>query len=92
MVPLPEVTISQLNFRLKMWAAESGVRLADLVGIIAERSGNRLLLTQGAFPIRDDDCVQALCDLIRQGAAEPPPQSPSQRPGRDTDPQLGLFD
>ena len=57
-----------------------------------KRGGNRLLLSQGASPIRDDDQVQALCDLIRRQATEPPPQSIHQAPEKDTDPQLGLFD
>lgn len=44
MVPLPEVTIAQLNFELKMLATRSGVTLANVVGVVAERSGNRVFL------------------------------------------------
>lgn len=44
MVPLPEVSIAQLNFRLKIFAADWGVRAANVLGIIAERSGNRVFL------------------------------------------------
>jgi len=44
MVPLPEVSIAQLNFRLKMVAADWGVRLANLVFINAVRAGNRVFL------------------------------------------------
>jgi len=47
MVPLPEVSISNLNFRLKMIAADWGVRLANVVGIICERSGNWVYLEGG---------------------------------------------
>ncbi|MFP4105650.1 MAG: exosortase C-terminal domain/associated protein EpsI [Phycisphaerae bacterium] len=44
MVPLPEVTISQLNFRLKMFAADTGVMLSEFFGIIIARRGNRVYL------------------------------------------------
>ena len=44
MVPLPEVSISQLNFRLKMIAADWGVELANMIGIIAEQRGNQVFL------------------------------------------------
>ncbi|OQB82594.1 MAG: Transmembrane exosortase (Exosortase_EpsH) [Planctomycetes bacterium ADurb.Bin126] len=40
MVPLPEVSIAQLNFRLKLMAADMGVRGANLLGIIVERPGD----------------------------------------------------
>lgn len=44
MVPLPEVSIAQLNFRLKMFASDWGVTLANTLGMIAERVGNRVFL------------------------------------------------
>jgi len=44
MVPLPEISISQLNFELKKIAAEGGVRLAGLLGAVVERAGNRVYL------------------------------------------------
>lgn len=44
MVPLPEVSIAQLNFRLKILAADWGVTMANWIGIIAERSSNRVFL------------------------------------------------
>lgn len=44
MVPLPEVSIAQLNFRLKILASDWGVALANLVGIIAEQSSNKVFL------------------------------------------------
>ena len=44
MVPLPEVTISNWNFHLKMFASKAGVGLANLAGIIVSRSGNKVYL------------------------------------------------
>ncbi|MBN2209956.1 MAG: exosortase, partial [Sedimentisphaerales bacterium] len=44
MVPLPEVTIAQLNFRLKFLAADWGVNLVRLTGILVERVGNKVFL------------------------------------------------
>jgi EpsI family protein len=43
-VPLPEVSIAELNFRLKMMAAEWGVSLANVLGVITVRSGNQVFL------------------------------------------------
>ena len=47
MVPLPEVSIARLNFRLKMLAAQWGVGLANLLGVIVERSGNQVYIAGG---------------------------------------------
>ena len=47
MVPLPEVTIADLNFHLKMLATDWGVALASRFGAVAERMGNRVLLREG---------------------------------------------
>jgi len=44
MVPLPEVSIAQMNFRLKILAADWGVSMANWIGIIAERSSNQVFL------------------------------------------------
>jgi len=44
MVPLPEVSISQMNFRLKMIAVDGGVAIANLIGILCEQSGNKVFL------------------------------------------------
>ncbi len=44
MVPLPEVSIAQLNFRLKFIAADWGVSLVKLTGVLVERIGNRVFL------------------------------------------------
>ncbi len=60
MVPAPEVSIAQLNFRLKMLAADWGVRLVNVMGIIAERSGNRVYLAG------DKDLIVAnVCNGLR---------------------------
>ncbi|MFW5798816.1 MAG: exosortase/archaeosortase family protein, partial [Planctomycetota bacterium] len=40
MVPLPEVSITQMNFRLKMFAAEIGTDLVSVVGVPVLRDGN----------------------------------------------------
>jgi len=44
MVPLPEVSIAQANFRLKILASTSGVKLANMLGIIVNRQGNRVFI------------------------------------------------
>ncbi len=86
LVTAKETTRQGKTVAAVVWDDSSEKRSAE------ERSGNRLLLSQGASPIRDDDHVQALCDLIRRQAAESPPQSPPRSHEKDTDPQLGLFD
>ncbi len=44
MVPLPEVTIYNWNFHLRTLAAEIGVRGVNALGVIAERTGNKVFL------------------------------------------------
>ena len=70
MVPLPEVSIAQLNFRLKMVAAESGVFMANLLGIIAERSGNRVFLEGDKTLVIANICngLRTLITVIAFGA------------------------
>ncbi len=41
MVPLPDVTITNLNFTLRNYAAAGGVAAANALGVIAERMGDR---------------------------------------------------
>ncbi|MCD4698966.1 MAG: exosortase/archaeosortase family protein, partial [Phycisphaerae bacterium] len=41
MVPLPDVTITNLNFTLRNYAAAGGVAVANALGVIAERMGGR---------------------------------------------------
>jgi len=70
MVPLPEVSIAQLNFRLKMWAAEAGVWLANLLGVLAERSGNQVFLEGGKHLVIANVCngLRTLISLVAFGA------------------------
>jgi EpsI family protein len=70
MVPLPEVSIAQLNFRLKLWTADWGVALANLVGVIAERSGNQVFLEGGKTLIIANVCngLRTLISLLAFGA------------------------
>ena len=70
MVPLPEVSIGQLNFRLKMFAADWGVRLANLIGVLVERAGNQVFLEGGKSMIIANVCngLRTLISLIAFGA------------------------
>jgi EpsI family protein len=70
MVPLPEVTIAQMNFRLKMFAADGGVQLANLLGISAIRSGNRVFLEEGKSLVIANVCngLRTLISLLAFGA------------------------
>jgi len=69
MVPLPEVSIAQLNFRLKMIAADWGVQLANLL-VIAERSGNQVFLTGEKSMVVANICngLRTLISVIAFGA------------------------
>ncbi|HUU59774.1 MAG TPA: exosortase/archaeosortase family protein, partial [Phycisphaerae bacterium] len=70
MVPLPEVTIADLNFRLKIFAADGGVRLANLVGVIAVRSGNQAFLEGDKSLVIANVCngLRTLISLLAFGA------------------------
>lgn len=70
LVPLPEVTIAQLNFRLKMFASQWGVALANAVGVIAERSGNRVFLEGGKDLVVANVCngLRTLISLLAFGS------------------------
>jgi EpsI family protein len=70
MVPLPEVTISRANFELKMRAAGGGVWLANLVGVPAARSGNRVFLPGDKSLIIANVCngLRTLISLLAFGA------------------------
>ncbi len=70
MVPLPEVSISQLNFRLKMMAADWGVRAANMIGVLAERSGNKVFLEGDKQLIIANVCngLRTLISLLAFGA------------------------
>lgn len=70
MIPLPELSISQLNFRLKMIAADWGVGLANTVGIISELKGNRVFLLGDKSMVIANVCngLRTLICLIAFGA------------------------
>lgn len=70
MIPLPEVTIASLNFRLKMMAADWGVRLVDLLGVVAARSGNQVYLSGGKSLVIANVCngLRTLISLLAFGA------------------------
>jgi len=70
MVPLPELSIAQLNFRLKIAAADWGVQLANLIGIIVERSGNRVFLEGDKSMIIANVCngLRTLISVMAFGA------------------------
>lgn len=70
MVPLPEVSIAQLNFRLKMVAADTGVHLANLIGIVTERSGNQVFLEGDKQLVIANVCngLRTLISLLAFGA------------------------
>jgi len=69
MVPLPEVSIAQLNFRLKMIAADWGVQLANLL-VVVDRSGNQVFLTGGKTMVVANICngLRTLISVIAFGA------------------------
>ncbi len=70
MVPLPEVAIHRLNFRLKMYATRVGVELANVLGIIAERNGNRVFLEGDKQLVVANVCngLRTLISLLAFGA------------------------
>ena len=70
MVPLPEVSISQINFRLKMQAADWGVTAANALGVLAERSGNRVYLEGDKTLVIANVCngLRTLISLLAFGA------------------------
>jgi exosortase len=69
MVPLPEVTIAQLNFRLKMLAADWGVALANGLGVLVERNGNQVFLEGGKTLVIANVCngLRTLISLLAFG-------------------------
>jgi EpsI family protein len=80
MVPLPEVTIYDLNFRLKFLAADWGVWLANAVGsllgavgideLVAEQSGNKVVVYPDKQLVVANVCngLRTLISLIAFGA------------------------
>lgn len=70
MVPLPEVSIARLNFRLKMFAADWGVRLSDFFGVLVERRGNQVFLEGDKRLVIANVCngLRTLISLLAFGA------------------------
>jgi len=70
MVPLPMETIATLNFRLKFLAADWGVALAHLGGVIVERSGNTVYLEGDKSLVIANVCngLRTLISLLAFGA------------------------
>lgn len=66
MAPLPEVTIADINFRLKMIASDLGVRLANFFGVVAVRSGNLAHLSGGKTLVIANVCngLRTLISLL----------------------------
>ncbi|MCK5113668.1 MAG: EpsI family protein [Phycisphaerae bacterium] len=70
MIPLPEVSVAQINFRLKMTAAQWGVWVANQIGIIAYRDGNRVFLEGDKSLIIANVCngLRTMISLLAFGA------------------------
>ncbi len=69
-MPLPEVTIAAINFRLKMLATAIGVRLADAAGVVAVAKGNRVFLAGDKSLVVANVCngLRTLISLLAFGA------------------------
>ena len=69
-VPLPEIAIADLNFRLKTAAAGWAVGLANMLGIIAVRSGNQVFLEGNKELVIANVCsgLRTLISLLAFGA------------------------
>ncbi|HNX27511.1 MAG TPA: exosortase, partial [Phycisphaerae bacterium] len=70
MIPLPEVTIAQVNFRLKMMAADTGVHLADFLGVVVFRDGNKVFIEGGKTLVIANVCngLRTIISLLAFGA------------------------
>jgi EpsI family protein len=70
MVPLPQVMIANMNFRLRMFATEVGVTLAGAIGITAERAGNQILLLNDKMLVVGNVCngLRTLISLLAFGS------------------------
>ena len=69
MVPLPEVVIANLSFRLKLFAAQLSTFLVNHLGVPAIREGS-LIKTRHASIMVEDPCsgIRSLIALIALGA------------------------
>jgi EpsI family protein len=73
MMPVPPMVIAQLNFKLKLLAADVGVWLANHSGMLAERTGSTLLLPDGKEMVVGSACsgLRSLITLLSFGALYP---------------------
>ncbi len=69
-VPMPEFTISQVNFRLKILATDCGVAIANMMGILVEKTGNRVFLEGNKTLIIANVCngLRTLISLLAFGS------------------------
>jgi exosortase len=69
MVPMPEVAIANISFRLKIFAAQISTKLVNIIGIMAVRDGS-LIRTMHADLTVEDPCsgIKSLIALIALGA------------------------
>ncbi len=73
MVPLPDVTITNLNFELRNYATAGGVAIANFMGVVAERmgdKGNQVLLDGDKTLVIANVCngLRTLISLLAFGA------------------------
>ncbi|GAH80670.1 unnamed protein product, partial [marine sediment metagenome] len=70
MTPLPPMAIAQMNFRLKMLAADWGVTVATFLGAASEHAGSRILLDGGKEMLVGNVCsgLRTLISLLGFGA------------------------
>lgn len=70
MVPLPEVSVASLNFRLKMLAASWAVALAEKLGLVVARSGSQVFLAGDKRLMIGNVCngLRTLISLLAFGA------------------------
>jgi exosortase len=66
MVPLPDLTINDINFRLKMFAAAASTAIVNGVGVPAYLKGAEIFLTGGKHLTVEDACsgLRSLISLL----------------------------
>lgn len=69
MIPLPEVTIVNISFRMKMFAAAISAQVINAIGILAVREGSVIRMPH-AYVIVDDVCsgLRSLISLTALGS------------------------
>lgn len=66
MIPLPDITIYNINFHLKLFAADASTALVNLAGIPVFGKGSEIFLTGGKHLMVDDMCggLRSLISLM----------------------------